>query len=356
MPLRLTGSRWNRTLLPLLAVLGACSHSDVPTLGTIPTQGPFGTASPLRVTFNSGDDAFPVYSGDGASIAYAYAAPARPDRDRCIGILPSAGGTRTFSLCEERVVYADSTDTITPIGLHADGRLYYMHSTTTRFALVPGQTRIYVTDTAGSAPTLLTTLPAQVAGGAVSWLANVHWTSDHEFVALGQQMTAVPRCGQCGAARDTVFVPVAIMRGTVTDHAMTLATVAGTEGASGYGLNAAKTEMLFEVGGAFFRLPIAGGTPTLTASMPGGYSFIDMDCGGDVCAVLAATPPGPGRAARIGNALLTVPFGGAAFTARASATTFTWWGVRVSPAGSDFLLSVSGASDARDLYIFRGLL
>lgn len=356
MPLRLIGPPWARALLPLIGALGACTHSEVPTLASPPTEGPFATVSPVRLTFNQGDDAFPVYSTDGASIAYAYAAPSRPDRDRCAGIIPAEGGTRSFSLCEQRVGYGDSTDAITPFGLHADGRLFYMQATTTRFAAVPGPIRVYVTDTTGATSTPLATLPLQVAAGPVSWLGNVHWLSDNEFVALGQQVTAVPRCAQCGAARDTVFVPVSVVRGTVGAQTMTLTEVSGTAGALGYGLNDAKTEIVFALGAELFRVAVAGGTPTLVAPFPAGYRFIDLDCGNDICAVLMAAFPGAPRTAQIGNSLFTVPFGGNTFTARAAVTPFTWWGVRVSPDGPEFVLSVSGASDARDLYLFRGLL
>jgi hypothetical protein len=335
--------------------LMACSHTEPPGVGDQAPEGPFSTNSPVQLTFNGGDDAFPVFSRDGNSIAYSYAAPARPDRDRCVGIIPAAGGTRSFSLCETRIVFADSTDVMTPLGLAPDGRLLYAHSTTTRFAQTPGSTRIYLTDTLGAPAIRLATLPTPVAAGAVTWLANAHWVSDGEFLALGQQMTVVPRCHDCGATRDTLFDPVAVVRATITSQGMTLASIAGTDGALGFGTNAAGTEILIARGMELLRVPGSGGTAVPVAALPAGFTFVDIDCGGDVCGLLLSQFPGPfNRTARIGNAIYSIPFAGGALTSRASSLVYRWWGVRVSPSGGEMILTIGG-TEPRDLFALTNL-
>ena len=86
-------------LTPLLAtILLACSHSDPAGSWLPPEDGPLVDGSPARLTYSAGTDVWPTFSQDGSRLLYAYEL-GTPDRDRCLGILPSVGGQRVAEVC-----------------------------------------------------------------------------------------------------------------------------------------------------------------------------------------------------------------------------------------------------------------
>ena len=126
----------NRSWIMLTAtgLLAACSHSDPIAPSDPGPVGPFSEGSPARLTFSAADDRFANWTDDGKGIFYSFQAPNRPDRDRCLGLLPGEGGTRRFEVCEHRGAFADSTDFFASGALSTDGKLLYIQATSRRNA------------------------------------------------------------------------------------------------------------------------------------------------------------------------------------------------------------------------------
>ena len=336
MPRRIHGS-----VLSAIATgfLLACSHTDPVATVDVPREGPFGAASPVRLTLNPGQDLFPTYSDDGASILYTYEAVGRRDHDRCIGILPAAGGTRLAEICETRPGSADSTDAVTSGALDSSGRLLFLQATSRIGAGLPHNTRLRLSDTTyGTAPRTLLTFPLNVGGAAIDWLTNIRWTGDNTFLALGQLMTLVPLGG---AARDTVFFTVAVFRGTISGQTATLAPIDGTGGVNGYAVSDDGTAVIVASGAPVGRVPITGG-PRVPIPLAGMSTFSDVDCQRGQCIGLS------------NNVLWGFPEAGGT-PVQLNVSSVPFWSVpRLSPLNGDVVLATAFA--ARDLYLFRGLL
>src|SRR5256885_8825838 len=85
--------------LALLLFLG-CDHGTPFATGTYGSDQPFTAGSPRRLTYNLGQDRAPAWLPDESGIVYSFERTDRPDRDRCLGILPPEGGQRVSTICD----------------------------------------------------------------------------------------------------------------------------------------------------------------------------------------------------------------------------------------------------------------
>lgn len=362
-----------RVMLSAIAMLAACSHSDPIAQSDPESVGPFSAGSPARLTFSAADDRFANWTDDGEGIFYSFRAPNRTDRDRCLGLLPAEGGTRLFELCEHRLAFADSTDFVASGALSTDGKLLYLQATSRRNAQLPGVTRLYLSDTTSRAVRrVLLTMPIALGATSVDWLADMHWTGPDTFIGLAQQFTVVSV--GAGAARDTVFVPVAVVRGTVTAQGATLSPIAGTEGASEYSVIEGGTALMIRtVGFTLKRLPIQGGVPTTAIVMPdlsraGAFSrVISHSCRDTTCLVLMFHLGGGIENNSLDYYLIQVSTSGGVQRHYAAVANpvpsnvnsgrgeISWHAVRMSPTADRAVVSVNNRGNV-DLYLFKGLL
>ena len=109
-----------------LVLVAACAHTDG-IVGTDPpsADGPFADGPIVRLTYDPGMDLFPAVTSAGLLI-YSYQPTERPDRDRCIGILPASGGTR-IGICHDAVNGDGLTDALEWPALDDSGALLYSH-------------------------------------------------------------------------------------------------------------------------------------------------------------------------------------------------------------------------------------
>jgi hypothetical protein len=112
-------------VLALLQVL-SCDHSAPFTTAPTGSGKPLQAGSPLRLTYNLGQDRAPAWLPDESGIVYSYERTDGRDRDRCLGVLPPAGGQRTQELCEVAPAGDDSTNVLTEPAVDASGRLAYV--------------------------------------------------------------------------------------------------------------------------------------------------------------------------------------------------------------------------------------
>lgn len=113
-------------LLPLLL---ACDHSESFVIADQEITGPFATAVPLRLTYSPFGDGNPGVSSDGAWLTYQFQTDTAGDRDRCVAVLPTAGGQRQVELCAWALDEHSRSDGLANAALRADGLVAFtMHS------------------------------------------------------------------------------------------------------------------------------------------------------------------------------------------------------------------------------------
>ncbi|MES2304179.1 MAG: hypothetical protein V4558_01655 [Gemmatimonadota bacterium] len=345
----------------VLAALG-CGHSEPFVSAGVDQQGPYNGADPLRLTFNSDAEYGASWTADGKGILYSFADPSRADHDRCLAILPAAGGTRLFTLCDNRPGHADSAETIASGALSDDGELLYLVGASLPIGQLPVNITLFHADTAApfSRRTLLT-LPRDVGGGLrPNWLTDVTWVGPDEFVAMATDLTLVPQCIGC-ALRDTVFNPLGVVRGTIGGNGAAMELIEGTLGASHFAVADGGASLVISKGLTLSKLPRAGGALTTLTTLPATFSkrIDDISCRGSACVVLTyeqqlePEPPPPffvdlWTLQRISTA-------GGAPTILTQSFSTPWLQAKVSPTGSDVVVR-QGPPKTGDLYLLRNLL
>src|SRR2546428_8270258 len=86
--------------LLLIAGLAACEHTSPFHGGSYAPTGPLGSGSPVRLTYNPGQDLTPVWLLDGSGILSSRERTDRDDRDRCVARLPAVAGAVTGYVCD----------------------------------------------------------------------------------------------------------------------------------------------------------------------------------------------------------------------------------------------------------------
>lgn len=289
-----------RITLAWLGATSACAHSTPMGPGTVERNGPLSAGPDVVLTLNPDQDQWPQWTADGRGILYAYVDQQTP-LHRCVGLLPAAGGTRLWELCDNRGQREDTTSEFTGFDLDSTGRLLLAEVVAPAAGfLVPAPTgTLWLTDTARPyLRTALVQLPTMIDGTTVDWLAEVRWTSPTTFLALAQKFTSLQHCDYLdlvgGAARkcttrDTVWAGAAgmVVQGTIRGAHATLAVVEGTSGAAGYALAEDGRTIVFATAfrPSLLRVPASGGTPValVTASPGDGSQIVGVTCRAESC-------------------------------------------------------------------------
>ncbi len=340
-------------LVPLVLLLAAaCGHSEPFSSVPSTSDGPFGTASPSRLTYNSGVDSAASLTEDGASLIYLYS-PGGGNGDRCAGVLPRAGGTQRWQLCDSRATRADSAKSFSAVALGTDGRLLYLQAIASRGKITPDRTILWLADsTFPFAARPLITFPITVGGRGVSWLTDAQWTGPSEFVARAGILSVSQACSSC--PYDTTVTLPRMVRGTISTGGATLSPIAGTDDATFMAFAEERASIVQIRGSVIERVAATGGTPTVVGTLPfGTIRATGIGCRASEC-VLAVT------ATRV-----TLPGGTETRLYRVRLATHaiellraelgTWVNPLVLPTGGDVVLQ-SSAGGTRDLYLFKGLL
>jgi hypothetical protein len=284
-------------------LLAACTHSDSYVTPPIATLGPFSTGPDVQLTFNVDQNYWPTWTQDGRGILYAFvdAESATPPNHRCLGLLPAAGGSRLWQLCDNRAVRNDSLSSYSGYALDSAGRLLLAEATApaNSVADLPRIT-LWLADTATPyVRTKLLSLPQTVSGFTLTWLSEIRWTGANTFIALGQQSGTVPHCYMCDCnpcPRDSIFGDGGIVvTGTVVGGVATLQAIAGTDSATSFSLaeNGASIVYTRHHDLRLFKVPITGGTPVPTpvqrtvpdtAALIAG-ELVGLSCKGSTCIV-----------------------------------------------------------------------
>ncbi|HEY4319876.1 MAG TPA: hypothetical protein VGM77_01755 [Gemmatimonadales bacterium] len=304
-PLKSTRPFW--TALCVLA--GSCGHTEPFDQPARVTNGPFSAGPDVRLTFNADQNEWPTWTEDGQGILYAFVDPASPTH-RCAGLLPVAGGTRLWQLCDNRAARHDSANVYTAYALGRGGLLVAEAISGVKNLALPVST-LWLADTATPyVRRTLLTLPQAVGGTVVNWLSDIAWTGPTTFIGLGQQVNTEPHCvtallpvsgqiaTQCNST-DTLWAASGgvVVRGTILGEQATLDVVGGTLGAISYSLAENGASIVFTRGTDLYIVPAGGGTPLLvpTASASARKFSLGVACKGELCIVardsIAVEPP-----------------------------------------------------------------
>ena len=279
----------------LAVLLMGCTHSDS-YMVPLSTVGAVGNGTDVQLTFNPAQDYWPAWTQDGQGILYSFVDNGTTVRHRCLGLLPAAGGSRSWQLCDNRATQVDSVNSFTGYALSSTGRLLYAEAVASAAgtALTPATFTLWLADTAHPfqrAPAL--TFPVLVNGSPMGWLSEIAWTGDSTFTALAQDMTvtAEPR-PQCPFTEDSVFAASgAIVTGTVSGGHAILRYVTGTTGATGYSAAENGASYIFTRRDDLhlYRIPVAGGTaaPAALVTNTGPTQLVGLTCRGSTCLVAA---------------------------------------------------------------------
>ena len=281
----------------------ACDHSDA-FVPVVPTVGPASTANDQQLTFNADQDYWPAWTQDGAGILYSFVAPGSTAHHRCLGLLPAAGGTRLWELCNNQATNQDTATSYSAYALRSDGKLLYAEVAAPLFTallpprgqLTPSRHTLWIADTATPYQrAALLQLPVTVSGSFINWLSDLAWTGPNSFVALGQEFgITAPPAPPCNFSQDSNFViSSVVVRGTISGNNATLQLVDGTVGATGYSLAESGATIAFTLkrDRHVYKVPSTGGTPVTVATISPSPSSLPLgiSCKLSVCLIASGS-------------------------------------------------------------------
>ncbi|HYK12307.1 MAG TPA: hypothetical protein VEV39_16010 [Gemmatimonadales bacterium] len=244
----------------LLAGIVGCQHSepfDAPLPPTV--TGPLTPGSPTQLTYNPGADVYPAWAPDGSFLLYQAENPNRPDRDRCLYLLPPTGGTQLLEACDNALHSEDSTNQFGPAALSSTGRVILYEAAQPIGPGLPTTSGMYLAPALPvSSATQVLSMPVVLPGFSVAdKLTSPQWVGDSGFLALGVSTQVYIPCFLC--TPDTVETGVGVVW-TTLGGAPAAAPVPGTARASSYAFVSPDTVYFTLNGDArVLRTRIAGG-------------------------------------------------------------------------------------------------
>jgi hypothetical protein len=236
-------------VIAVTAVLG-CGHSgpfDSSVYG--PTQ-PFNTPPPTRLTLNPGEDVMPLWlpSGD---IMFSAERRDRADRDRCLAVMPGAGGAITRYVCRT-TASNDSIDVFNEAASSGGGQIAYVRFDSYSVPippLTPDLQAIVVAPLANpTASRVVRDLPYFAPSGRTHWgISHLRWLDSTRLVYVAQDVSYPRPCSQCPP--DTLRVGLEIATLDLAPATPVVTIVPGTDGASSVTVGASSDTLYFTRGG-----------------------------------------------------------------------------------------------------------
>ncbi|MGH7584170.1 MAG: hypothetical protein ACREL5_13185, partial [Gemmatimonadales bacterium] len=290
-----------------IASLTGCEHSHSFVTPALPPErlGPFNAGSDGTLTFNVDQDYWPEWTDDGRGILYAFVTLDATLAHRCMGILPAAGGTRLWQLCDNRTTQGDSMSSFSGYALDRHGRLLYAQAVSPSdegLIALPHSTLWLADTTAPFVRQSLLVLPVTVGPVAVTWLTDITWIDSTRFLALGQQLNTTHLCppppgtepcpGRWLDLRDSIFDAHGIVTiGTIVGSSATLAPVEGTDSATSYSLadNGATLVFTRRDDPRLLSVPSAGGIARMIGTvLADNGELLGVACRATACVVATA--------------------------------------------------------------------
>lgn len=247
--------------LALAFLATACGHEAPLKPGAYPPNQPAGTGALVRVTFNPGVDLGPSWLPDGHGFLYTVERIDRDDLDRCLALLPAAGGTIEREICDRIPAADDSVDAYTAAAVSSDGRLAYVRATASLSVGWPvapyAQQLVAAPMDHPDRARVLQTIPYPGPSGRIHQaVTQVRWLGDSSLVYVGQKVSYAAACDGCPL--DTIASGLEIVRLDFAGPTPVLTMLPGTDQASSV-TTAGDDTVFFTVNGdsRVFRLRLA---------------------------------------------------------------------------------------------------
>lgn len=257
-----------RRPLPALCValaLLACGHTTPFTPGGFGTDQPFASGSPRRLTFNTGNDRTPAWLPADSAIIYSLQRLDRPDRDRCLAVLPRDGGRIETEVCDRDPAADDSTDAFADPAAAADGRLAYVLASSLPADIAPRSTALVLGTLAAPYPgrTLLTLPYFGPDRTFRNGISHVQWLGPDALVFVGERVGYHASCRGCPV--DTLPTGLEVARLDLSGPSPGLAVLPGTGLASSVAAGESADVLYYTVSGdsRVFRRVVSSGTDSV---------------------------------------------------------------------------------------------
>lgn len=233
---------WIASAMTLALV--ACGHSEPFVTEDQEITGPFAAGAPLRLTYSPLTDVGIGISADGQWLTYQYER-GTPDRDRCVAILPAAGGQRQAELCAWERGEPVESDGLANAMLRGDGMVLFTKHSGFIGNLTSDSAGFYLTRSDSAAGHVkLFNLLAQPPGANAVWASIMSpvWIGENELMvmAVRHHLTNItacippdcapiknfPRDGDRTTPQDTVPLGVEFARVKVEGNAVAIISVA----------------------------------------------------------------------------------------------------------------------------------
>lgn len=253
------------TPLALALVLAACGHEGPLTPGAYSPHQPAGVGPVVRLTFNPGVDLGPSWLPDGSGILYTIERIDRNDLDRCLALLPAAGGTIEREICDALPSADDSVNAYTAAAVSSDGRLAYVRASAplaVGWPKTPRTQELVVApwDQPGVAR-VLRTIPYPGPSGRVHQaISQVSWLGGNALVFIGQKVDYPALCNSCSLV-DTLATGLEVVLLDFSGQTPVLTMLPGTDQASSVA-TAGNDTVYFTLNGdsRVFRLQVSNGS------------------------------------------------------------------------------------------------
>lgn len=246
--------------LAIALYLAACTHSEPFPPGSVDNPGPLDGTAPVRLTLDAGVDQYPAWLANGSGLLYSYEVSGAPDHDRCLGLLPPAGGIRRVEQCATGDILHDSTNALLSSAGGAGGRVAWVDVVGLRTLAGAQGGGIRVGRLGQSDAKLVQPLPYFAPGGLRHTMAtHLAWLGDSAVMYLGTEMLYFAACSTCKL--DTVPVGREIMLLKVNRDPASLEIVPGTFEATSLSLAPDATTLYFTILGdsVIYRRDLASG-------------------------------------------------------------------------------------------------
>lgn len=361
-------------LLACLAILG-CDHSDPFPTGPSTGGGPFDQIEPIRLTFSTGDDAWPVFSADGGWISYRFARGSH-DRDFCAGLLPAGGGQRFEEICAWEADEATRSDDVRSLVLVGQAGMAFTRHASGTGNQAPQEAGLYLAPLGVERDARkVLELFTRPTGASDTWayLIDPVQTGDNELTVLASNAFI----GQVIAFGpvDTIYQGVELARIDLATTPATVTSIAPAPDAVAWARDAADGTLYYHrryysappgsgpssvVADTIFRVPAGGGAaesiygrPAIPGSIAEGLEGFAVAAGAvylsvfDTRMIAGAAPETRSRILRIGDdgELATI-------STRVANDGSRWTRLGGSSSGGE-LVAGSILGGQRDLYLFK---
>jgi hypothetical protein len=263
----------------LFLPLAACEHTSPFPPGAYGPEPPAFSGS-ARLTYNPGVDWTPAWLPDGSGILYSIQRLDRGDLDRCLGLLPGAGGTLVRVMCHRTAAADDSTDVFEAPAPAPDGRLVYVRaSSSARFRSLSPNVQAVVLATTDEPDEFraLRSLPYAAGTRQHQGVSHIRWLGDRSIVYLAERVAYAGACGGCPPDTLRWGREIATLTWTATTADVTV--VPGTAEASSVSLGGSADTIYYTLNGdsRVFRRALASGVVDVAHDFGAGRTARDAE-------------------------------------------------------------------------------